>query len=145
MAYHLPADPTCPVCDWLDTDARYLVVSNADAAAIVTPRPRVAGAVVVFPRAHVVTPSQLEPPAMAALWELVYLATTAIERAYNPDGMHTWEDIGTRADASFAHLTIDIVPRFAEDGYRFVPYAQLPELDEATRLRLVELLAAALP
>jgi diadenosine tetraphosphate (Ap4A) HIT family hydrolase len=134
----------CVVCGWLDGPAGYLITANDHAVAVVTERQRCPGAAVVFPRAHVSSPAALPADAMAGLWHLVFAVTTAIERVHDPDGMHTWEDIGTLADASFAHVTIDLVPRFAADGYRYAPYAKLPVTDDATRRAEAARLAASI-
>jgi diadenosine tetraphosphate (Ap4A) HIT family hydrolase len=150
MGYRLPDDTEpddteCAVCGWIGGPADYLIASNDHAAAIVTGRQRSQGAAVVFPRAHVSSPTQLPGEAMAALWHLVFAVTTAIERVYDPDGMHTWEDIGTLADASFTHLTVDLVPRFTDDTYRYTPYTKLPPTDDQSRRTQAAALAAQIP
>jgi diadenosine tetraphosphate (Ap4A) HIT family hydrolase len=143
MAYQLPADDPCAICGWLGDSAEYLVAANEHAVAVIAERQRCRGAVVVFPRRHVISPAQLPAPAMAGLWHLVYAVTRSIEAVYHPDGMHTWEDIGTLADASFAHLTIDIVPRFTVEPYRYATYRGLsPSAASARRAEAARLSAA---
>ncbi len=143
--YRLPADgAACYVCDWPRTQRDYVVAENEDAISLIAPRQRAEVSVVVAPRQHVVTPSQLSGPAMAALWQLVQDVTVAVEAAAHPDGMHTWHDIGTEADASFAHLTVDIVPRWRDVPYRFAPYRHLQAAPDEARLAQARRLAAAL-
>lgn len=142
MGYQLPDEQACAVCGWLDDAADYVIASNHHAVAIVTERQRCPGAAVVFPRAHVSSPAELPGEAMGGLWHLVFMVTTAIERVHDPDGMHTWEDIGVLADASFAHLTIDLVPRFTADSYRYAPYRRLPLTGGPTRRAQAARLAA---
>lgn len=133
MAYQVPDEASCAVCGWLADRADGMIVVTEYSALAIAERQRVRGAVVAFPRTHVNSPAQMSMAATNDLWQLVRAASIAIEELYNPDGMHTWEDIGTLADASFAHLTIDIVPRFTADTYKFAKYASLPVIDAATR------------
>jgi diadenosine tetraphosphate (Ap4A) HIT family hydrolase len=81
---------------------------------------------------------------MAATWRMVQRVTWAIEAAYDPDGMHTWHDIGNEAQASFAHLSIDLVPRFYSAPYQYRPWAGLAEADRDTRLAAAGTLRSAL-
>lgn len=145
LPYGLPADGTaCLVCDWPRSQRDYIVAENNDAISLIAPRQRAEVSVVAAPRQHVVTPSQLSPSAMAALWQLVQDVTMAVEAAADPDGMHTWHDIGTATDASFAHLTLDIVPRWRDVPYRFAPYGHLPATPDEARLAQARRLATAL-
>jgi diadenosine tetraphosphate (Ap4A) HIT family hydrolase len=145
MSYVLPADPDpCVICTaWL-ADARTHVVAGEHAVGLVSPRPRAGGAAVVVPRAHVYSPSALTPAQMAGLWRVVQRVTWAIEAAFDPDGMHTWHDIGTEAQASFAHLSVDLVPRHYDAPYAYRPWAELAEIDREVRLAAAGTLRSAL-
>ena len=135
MSYVLPPDPQpCIVCtDWAaDPDVR--IFENEHAIGLVSARPRADGAAVVFPRAHAHSPSALTVAQTAGLWRAVHAVTLAIEAVFDPDGMHTWHDIGTETDASFTHLTVDIVPRHHDVAYRYRPYADLPEAGRDERI-----------
>jgi diadenosine tetraphosphate (Ap4A) HIT family hydrolase len=145
MNYVLPADPDpCVICTAWVTDAEAHIVAGEHAIGLVSPRPRVAGAALVVPRAHVHSPSALTPGQMAGLWRVVQRVTRAIETAFDPDGMHTWHDIGDEAQASFAHLSIDLVPRHYDVPYAYRPWAELPELDREVRLAAAVRLRSAL-
>jgi len=144
MSYVLPPDAdACVVCTgWApDTDVR--IAENEHAVGVVSPRPRTEGAAVVFPRLHAYSPSALTVAQTAGLWRVVQAVTRAIEASFDPDGMHTWHDIGTETDASFAHLTVDLVPRRHTVPYRYRPYADLPEVGRDERVAAARLLRAA--
>jgi diadenosine tetraphosphate (Ap4A) HIT family hydrolase len=145
MNYALPADQdTCEICAAWTTDTETHIAANEHAIGLVSPRPRAVGAVIVVPRAHAHSPSALTSAQMAATWRMVQRVTWAIEAAFDPDGMHTWHDIGNEAQASFAHLSIDLVPRHYGAPYQYRPWAELAEADRETRLASARTLRSAL-
>jgi diadenosine tetraphosphate (Ap4A) HIT family hydrolase len=144
MSYALPpdAEPCVPCTTWLD-DLEVQIAANEHAIGLVSPRPRAVGAAVVLPRAHVHSPSALSVAQVAGLWRVVQQVTRSIEAAYDPDGMHTWHDIGTETSASFAHLSVDLVPRRHHVPYRYRPYAELADSRREERVEAARILRGA--
>ena len=122
----------CWVCREIAEDET-VVTAEAAGVVFVPSRLRREGSTVIAPKRHVATPSALTEDEFRVVWRLLFSTTRAIEKVYNPQGLHTWSDIGALADADGEHYFVTVVPRHVDDGYYFIKPGDLPTVDEESR------------
>src|SRR5205807_8058085 len=115
----------CPLCALVPGEPEATVLENDAAVAVVPDRSRGRGNVLVVLRRHAAGPGQMSSGEVRDLWLAARRVAIAIERAHEPDGMHSWLDVGDIADAPHGHAHLTLLPRFQAVPYRFVPYGRL--------------------
>ena len=116
-----------------------MVLRDDDVAAFLDARPVFKGHVLVVPRAHVPTLSDMPAPALGPLFAAVQRIAQAVEAGLEADG--TFVAMNNKVSQSVPHLHVHVVPRRKKDGLRGffwprVPYASDEERDEfAARIR----------
>ncbi len=74
------------------------------------------GHLLLLPVAHGGSLADLDPETSAELWQATVDATTALERAYQPDGINLGANLGRAAGAGIpAHLHLHALPRWWGD------------------------------
>lgn len=135
-----PSVPGCVFCE-IVSGARpaAIVASDAAAVAFLDARPVFKGHVLVVPRVHAATLTDLPADALGPYFGAVQLLARAVEGGLGADG--TFVAMNNKVSQSVAHLHTHVVPRRRKDGLRGffwprVPYASDAERDEfAARIR----------
>jgi ATP adenylyltransferase len=74
------------------------------------------GHVLVLPLRHVGTLGELTEPEAAEIWAATRESVTAIERAYEPDGLNMGANLGRAAGAGIPdHVHLHVLPRWSGD------------------------------
>jgi histidine triad (HIT) family protein len=97
-------------------------------------RPLFPGHVLLVPRAHYPTLSDLPEALVAPLFGCVQRVAAAVERAMHAEG--TFVALNNRVSQSVPHLHVHVVPRRKGDGLRgfFWPRQRYPDAAEMERL-----------
>ncbi|MGI8662981.1 MAG: HIT family protein [Acidimicrobiales bacterium] len=123
---------TCSFCDIVAGRSRAHVVLDDDVAfAFLDNRPLFAGHVLLVPRAHHETLTDLPPGLVEPLFQRARALSGAVERAMAATG--SFVALNNRVSQSVAHLHVHIVPRTKGDGLRgfFWPRTTYASNDEA--------------
>jgi histidine triad (HIT) family protein len=131
LVFLLVAD--CVFCGIVaGTVPAFLVTSTEDGVAFLDTRPVFPGHVLVVPRPHLVTLSDLPVSALPGYFGLVQRLARAVEKGLGADG--TFVAINNTISQSVPHLHTHVVPRRRKDGLRgfFWPRSKYASDDEAT-------------
>ncbi|HSY38399.1 MAG TPA: HIT family protein [Polyangia bacterium] len=130
----------CVFCEIVDGTRPAAIVASDDAAvSFLDARPVFKGHVLVVPRAHVATLTDLPADALGPYFATVQRLARAVEVGLEADG--TFVALNNKVSQSVAHLHTHVVPRRRKDGLRGffwprVPYASDAERDDfAARIR----------
>jgi histidine triad (HIT) family protein len=130
----------CVFCEIVDGTRPTAVVASDDAAvAFLDARPVFKGHVLVVPRAHIATLTDLPADALGPYFATVQRLARAVEVGLEADG--TFVAMNNKVSQSVAHLHTHVVPRHRKDGLRGffwprVSYASDAERDDfADRIR----------
>jgi histidine triad (HIT) family protein len=93
-----------------------MVMNDATAAAFLDSRPVFKGHVLVVPRAHVATLTDLPAEDLGAFFGVVQRIARAVEVGLGVDG--TFVAMNNKVSQSVAHLHVHVVPRRRKDGLR---------------------------
>jgi histidine triad (HIT) family protein len=104
--------------------------------------PAVQGHVLVVPRAHVPTLSDMPPAAFGPLFAAVQRISRAIEAGLGADG--TFVAMNNKVSQSVPHLHVHVVPRKKKDGLRGFFWPRVPYADDAEREAFAARIRAAL-
>ncbi|WP_432831646.1 HIT family protein [Dactylosporangium sp. CA-092794] len=109
----------------------FVVAETPTAAAFLDIRPVFKGHVLVVPKAHIVTLSDLDPADIPDYFGFVQRVTRAVETGLSAGG--SFVAINNRVSQSVAHLHTHVVPRTKGDGLRgfFWPRTKYDSDDEA--------------
>jgi histidine triad (HIT) family protein len=132
--------PACPFCDIASgASAAHVVHATESVVSFLDRNPLFLGHILVVPRRHVPTLTELQDEELAPLLGEVRLVAAALVTALGCDG--TFVANNNVVSQSVAHLHVHVVPRRRGDGLRgfFWPrqrYASVDEADEfAVRIR----------
>jgi histidine triad (HIT) family protein len=131
LVFLLVAD--CVFCGIVaGTVPAFVVTSTEEGMAFLDTRPVFPGHVLVVPRPHVVTLSDLPVSALPGYFALVQRLAVAVEKGLAADG--TFVAINNTISQSVPHLHTHVVPRRRKDGLRgfFWPRTRYASDDEAT-------------
>jgi histidine triad (HIT) family protein len=131
LVFLLVAD--CVFCGIVaGTVPAFVVTSTEEGVAFLDTRPVFPGHVLVVPRPHVVTLSDLPVSALPGYFALVQRLAVAVEKGLAADG--TFVAINNTISQSVPHLHTHVVPRRRKDGLRgfFWPRTRYASDDEAT-------------
>ncbi|MCA9664827.1 MAG: HIT domain-containing protein [Myxococcales bacterium] len=116
----------CIFCDYPREPAdkhaqRYLLSVGEHALVILNRYPYNPGHLMVVPRAHVATPSELGEPSFRVLAECLRRVSWAMQQVLSPDGLNVGMNIGRAGGAGIAdHCHYHVVPRWSGDT-NFMP------------------------
>ena len=135
--------PGCVFCAIGAGDVPASMVSrDDDVAAFLDARPVFKGHVLVVPRVHVPTLSDMPPAALGTLFAAVQRIARAIEAGLGVDG--TFVAMNNKVSQSVPHLHVHVVPRRKKDGLRGFFWPRVPYADDAERESFAEKIRAAL-
>ncbi|MEV8511265.1 HIT family protein [Dactylosporangium sp. NPDC051484] len=107
----------CLFCSIASGDAPgFVVASTPSAAAFLDIRPVFKGHVLVVPKTHVVTLTDLEPTEIPAYFGFVQRIARAVETGLSAGG--SFVAINNRVSQSVAHLHTHVAPRTKGDGLK---------------------------
>jgi histidine triad (HIT) family protein len=113
----MSGERTCPFCQIVAGEHDAAVVwEDAGTLAFLDHRPLFPGHVLLVPRAHIETLSELPDTLLAPLFAAAQRLARAVEQAMEAEG--TFVAINNRVSQSVAHLHVHIVPRRKSDGLR---------------------------
>jgi histidine triad (HIT) family protein len=119
-----------------------MVARDDDVAAFLDARPVFKGHVLVVPRAHVPTLSDMPPAALGTLFAAVQRIARAVEAGLGADG--TFVAMNNKVSQSVPHLHVHVVPRKKKDGLRGFFWPRVPYADDAEREDFAARIRAAL-
>lgn len=118
MNYHVGVEqPRCVFCQIISGSiAASVVFEDADSIAFLDSHPLFLGHVLLCPRDHYATMSDLPPGLIGPLFTNAQLLCKAVETALHGDG--TFVAINNRISQTVPHLHVHVVPRRHKDGLR---------------------------
>ena len=119
-----------------------MVARDDDVAAFLDARPVFKGHVLVVPRTHVPTLSDMPPAALGTLFAAVQRIARAVEIGLGADG--TFVAMNNKVSQSVPHLHVHVVPRKKKDGLRGFFWPRTKYADDAARDAVAARIAAVL-
>ena len=119
-----------------------MVLRDDDVAAFLDARPLFKGHVLVVPRAHVATLSDMPAAELGTLFAAVQRIARAVEAGLGADG--TFVAMNNKVSQSVPHLHVHVVPRKKKDGLRGFFWPRVPYADDAEREAFAARIRAAL-
>lgn len=109
-----------------------LVVWRGESAFVVlNAYPYASGHLLVVPLRHVPALGELTEAESAELWSATRRAVTALESAYDPDGLNMGANLGRAAGAGIpAHVHLHVLPRWSGDTNFMTSVAQTRVMPE---------------
>ncbi len=135
--------PGCVFCAIAAGDVpASMVARDDDVAAFLDARPVFKGHVLVVPRAHVPTLSDMPVAALGTLFAAVQRIARAVEAGLGADG--TFVAMNNKVSQSVPHLHVHVVPRKKKDGLRGFFWPRVAYADDAEREAFAARIRAAL-
>ncbi|WNZ56774.1 HIT family protein [Microbulbifer sp. MKSA007] len=106
----------------------------------VNPRQRSKGALLVIPSWHTNHFTACDSAVLSDVSNLILTGVDILREAFQPDGIHTFCNSGVSAGQSEDHMHVQIIPRYADEPYSFVPSDEIPLLAEDKLAELVSVL-----
>ena len=119
-----------------------IVLRDDHAAAFLDARPVFKGHVLVVPRAHLPTLSEVPPADLTTLFAAVQRVARAVEAGLGADG--TFVALNNKVSQSVPHLHVHVVPRRKKDGLRGFFWPRVSYADDAEREAFAAKIRAAL-
>jgi histidine triad (HIT) family protein len=113
-----------------------IVLDEPGALGFLDIRPLFPGHVLVVPRVHVETLTELAPELVGPLFSAVRRVTGAVEAAMAADG--SFIAVNNRVSQSVPHLHVHVVPRKRKDGLRGFMWPRQRYPDDATMAATAE-------
>src|SRR5689334_9647257 len=133
----------CVFCSIIKGETNALVVlDEPDLLAFLDIRPVFVGHVLLVPKAHIATLTDLPAGLVAPLFLAAQRLASAVERGLGADG--TFVAMNNKVSQSVPHLHVHVVPRKKKDGLKgfFWPRTKYPSDEDAAAVR--DRIAAAL-
>jgi len=122
-----PECGTCSFCAYLAGERPYtFVFRNDEVAIMVTREQRGNPHLLVIPIGHVETLLGVSDTQAAALAIATREAARAIEKAYQPQGLYIWQNNGTPASQTVAHVHFHVAGTLEKGGTEWGPVPELP-------------------
>jgi ATP adenylyltransferase len=141
----VPRPDGCLFCGLLALDdAEAMILERSPASfAVMNAYPYTSGHVMVAPRRHVASITELDADEAGALMHGTQRATAAVEQVYHPDGLNVGVNIGRAAGAGVpGHVHVHVLPRWNGDSNFMTSVAEARVLPESLRHSYEKLLAA---
>ena len=139
----MTAVPGCLFCAIAAGDVpASMVLRDDDVAAFLDARPVFKGHVLVVPRAHVATLSDMPAAALGTFFAGVQRVARAVEAGLGADG--TFVAMNNKVSQSVPHLHVHVVPRKKKDGLRGFFWPRVTYADDAEREAFAAKIRAAL-
>jgi len=135
--------PGCTFCAIAAGDIpATMVLRDDNVAAFLDARPVFKGHVLIVPRAHVPTLSDMPAGELGTLFAAVQRVARAVESGLGADG--TFVAMNNKVSQSVPHLHVHVVPRRKKDGLRGFFWPRVPYADDAEREAFAAKIRAAL-
>lgn len=135
--------PTCRFCAIAEgREPAGVVFEDPVSLAFLDKRPLFPGHVLLIPRRHTETLTDLPADLVGPLFANARLLATAVETALGADG--SLVVINNRVSQSVPHLHVHLVPRRRKDGLRGFLWPRRTYKDEAEMLAVRDLIRAAI-
>jgi histidine triad (HIT) family protein len=135
--------PGCTFCAIAAGDIpATMVLHDDDVAAFLDARPVFKGHVLIVPRAHVPTLSDMPAAGLSTLFAAVQRVARAVESGLGADG--TFVAMNNKVSQSVPHLHVHVVPRRKKDGLRGFFWPRVAYADDAEREAFAEKIRDAL-
>jgi histidine triad (HIT) family protein len=139
----MTAVPGCVFCAIAAGDIpASMVLRDDDVAAFLDARPVFKGHVLVVPRAHVPTLSDMPAADLGRFFTAVQRIARAVEAGLDADG--TFVAMNNKVSQSVPHLHVHVVPRKKKDGLRGFFWPRVSYADDAEREAFAARIRAAL-
>jgi diadenosine tetraphosphate (Ap4A) HIT family hydrolase len=144
----VPGDATASVfsrilASGLPDNETHIVWRGEYCFAILNAFPYTSGHVMLLPYRQVADLEALTPEETVELWSAVTTTTTAIKRAYRPDGLNVGINLGRAAGGSITeHIHVHVLPRWVGDGNFMTAIADTRTLPEALTVSATKIRAA---
>jgi histidine triad (HIT) family protein len=136
-----PNDP-CLFCRIIAGEVpAHLVLESPDSVAFLDHRPVFKGHILVVPRAHVVTLTDLPVPAIGPYFSDVQRVARAVVDGLGADG--SFVAMNNVVSQAVAHLHVHVVPRRRKDGLRGFFWPRVKYEDDAEAAGFAAAIAAA--
>jgi histidine triad (HIT) family protein len=136
-------DRSCVFCKILRGEMAAHVVFESEAAiGFLDHRPLFPGHVLLVPRAHRETLTDLRAEEIAPLFTAAQRIARAVERALGAEG--TFVAMNNRVSQSVPHLHVHVVPRKKKDGLKGFFWPRIAYKDAAEMTRVRDAIRAAL-
>ncbi len=133
----------CVFCSVVAGEAAgHVVFEDGTAVAFLDQRPLFPGHVLVVPRRHVETLTDLREQEVGPFFERVRRITVAVERGMSAAG--SFVAVNNRVSQSVPHLHVHVVPRNRKDGLRGFFWPRTRYTDETHARQIAAALRAAL-
>lgn len=100
----------------VEADEALVIVRERHAYAVLNAYPYTSGHLMVVPTRHVGELDELSADEAVEVMSMTQQATTAIRRAYDPEGMNVGMNLGRAAGAGIpGHLHVHVLPRWGGD------------------------------
>jgi histidine triad (HIT) family protein len=133
----------CAFCAVIRGEApAHVVLEDPEALAFLDRRPVFKGHVLLVPREHVETLTDLPEASVGPLFGRARRLAAAVERALGADG--TFVAVNNRVSQSVPHLHVHVVPRRRGDGLRGFFWPRTRYADEAEMAAVAARIRAAL-
>jgi histidine triad (HIT) family protein len=133
----------CVFCSIVQGDVpAHVVLDDAIAVAFLDTRPLFPGHVLLVPRAHHETLTDLPPELVGPLFERAQRLAGAVQSAMGAAG--TFVAMNNRISQSVPHLHVHVVPRNKRDGLRGFFWPRTTYGDDAYAAEVAEAIRAAL-
>ena len=119
-----------------------MVLRDDDVAAFLDARPVFKGHVLIVPRAHVPTLSDMPAGELGTLFAAVQRVARAVESGLGADG--TFVAMNNKVSQSVPHLHVHVVPRRKKDGLRGFFWPRVAYADDAEREAFAEKIRGAI-
>jgi histidine triad (HIT) family protein len=133
----------CIFCSIVSKDlAAAKVLDHDDAVAFLDHSPVFHGHVLVVPKAHIVTLTELSLADVGPFFVQVQRVAAAVQQAIGCDG--TWVSMNNIVSQSVPHLHVHVVPRVKKDGLRGFYWPRQKYADETAMYEMAMRIATAL-
>ena len=119
----------CVFCEIASGEATaHRILEDDRTLAFLDAAPAAPGHVLVVPTVHRETLTDAEPDLVADVFRTVRRAASAVESAFDPDGLTVVQSNGTAAGQEIPHAHVHVVPRYEDDDVivRW-PHDELPD------------------
>lgn len=130
---------SCPVCDIAENKPDSVVYEDEKTIAFFAEKPKATGHVVISPKEHVEKVEEIPDSLISHFFYVASFAASALFEMFGGGGDKGTNIVlneGKGSDRSVEHVSIDVIPRQADDGinYRWEPkQADQQELDEVLK------------
>ena len=136
----IPGAGRCAFCAYLAGERPYTILWRRPlVATLVTREQRGVSHVLVLPTRHIETILDLNDAEAAAVMDDVREVARLIDRAYERPGIAVWQNNGSSAHQTIAHMHFHVAGTLEAGGTDWGPVAELPIAEtDAIAARLIE-------